>query len=115
MTSYCKHLNRVRATVKERRTGRPVVMRYYAEKLINDDFIKRFVVLNGNIDPKMHVETECADGTRQRWMRLEGDGKSIFVAPDGYLGGAIVWVHDKSFNVEGMVWESSTVFSIPEP
>jgi len=116
MVYQSRRLNRIRQQAKEQRTGKKVVMRYYARKLEHDDFIREFVVINGAIDPTMFVETDCADGTRQHWQRIEEDGRSVFLAPDGYLGGPIAWIHDKKFGldrVESMVWESQKVISIP--
>src|ERR1043166_1021594 len=106
MGAKSRRLNRVRAAAKEARTGRKVVMRYYARKLEHDNWIREFVVINGAIDQTMRVVSECADGTEQDWARFEEDGCSVFISPDGYLGGPIGWVHDKQFAVEAMVWES---------
>ena len=108
---HSRRLNEIRRLLKEQQTGRKVDMRYYARKLENDNFIREFVVLNGSLDPSMFVESDCADGSRQRWQRIEEDGASLFLAPDGYLGGPIAWVHAKEFNVEALVWEADKVFS----
>lgn len=102
--------NRIKAEARERRTGKKVVLRYYARKLVNDDYIREFVVLNGHLDPTMFVETDAPDGgAPERWLRVEEDGRSVFYAPPGYTGGAIAWVHDKAFadRFESMVYEST--------
>lgn len=102
--------NKVKAQARELRTGQPVVLRYFARKLLNDDYIKEFCVLNGHLDPTMHVETDAPDGgPPERWMRIEEDGRSVFLAPPGYTGGPIAWIHDKQFKdrYESMVYEST--------
>lgn len=107
-----RRLNRVRQQAKELRTGKKVLMRYEARKLENDNFIREFVVYNGALDPTMFVESDCADGTLQRWHRFEEDGRSVFLAPDGYLGGPIAWIHDRSLSVEAMVYEQKKLISL---
>ena len=104
-----KEYNRIKAAAKEKRTGKRVVFRHFARKLVNDDFIKEFVVINGPADPDMYVVSEAADGTPERWMRIEEDGAYVFFAPPGYTGGGIGWVYDRRFlaRAESMVYEST--------
>jgi hypothetical protein len=111
MGALSRRLNRVRQVAKEQRTGQKVVMRYYARKLEHDNWIREFVVLNGALDPTMRVVSDCADGTEQDWPRFEEEGRSVFVSPDGYLGGPIAWIHRKDLTVEAMVWESEKTWS----
>jgi hypothetical protein len=103
--------NAIKALAKEMRTGKPVMLRYYA-KLVNDDYIKEFIVENGHLDLDMFVVTEAADGTPERWLRVEAEGKSLFFPPPGYTGGGLTWIHDKKFlnQCESKVYESEKVF-----
>ena len=105
-----RRLNRMRALSKQMRMGKPPVLRYYGE-LLNDDYIKRLIVLNGHLDPTMVVESETADGIYQKWLRIEEEGRTVFLAPDGYMGGPIGFVHDKDLISEAMTFESEKTFS----
>lgn len=121
--------NRVKAQAKEMRTGKPVVLRYFARKLLNDNFIREFVVINGRVDPTMFVMSENPDSTFrvhdpgrpegyveyvgwERWFQTEEDGRLVFLAPPGYAGGPISWVHDRRFfeQHESSVYESTKSF-----
>lgn len=107
-----RRLNRDRVRLKRMQKGREPDLLYHAQKLGNDDFIRRFVVVGGAKDPGMFVETEAPDGTLQRWLRIEEDGQSVFLPPDGYAGGPIAFVHDKGLLAVPLVYESSKTFSL---
>ena len=108
--------NKIKAAAKEKRYGSKVELRYYARKLINDDYIKEFVVENGPLDPSMFVATNAPDGSLERWMRIEEDGAYVFLAPPGYTGGPIAWAYDRKYAVRGTeskVYESKKAFFDP--
>lgn len=102
-----KDVNRRRGMRREAEAGRPVVMRYYARKLCNDDFIREFVVTNPT--GPMRVESMAPGGQPQEWPWRDADGIRVFTPPDGYTGGPILWAHDISLVVEPMVYESTKV------
>lgn len=105
-----KEYNRIKALATEQEEGRPVILRHFARKLKNDHFIAQFCVINGYLDPSMFVQSKAPDGSYQRWARIEENGVSVFVPPDGYDGGPIHWHHDKRFLEESLVFESTKEF-----
>jgi len=88
------------------------VMRYGARKVINDDFVKEFVVTNPQ--GPMHVESPGPDGQPLLWPCHDEDGCRVFTAPDGYTGGPWLWVHDLSVPTEALVWEGTTLYGLAE-
>lgn len=125
-----KSYNDLKVKVRELRTGKQCVLRYTARKLLNDDSIREFEVINGHLDPTMFVMTQCPGSVViipdtgcpegvcrfegwERWPMYEEDGRVVFVAPPGYNGGPISWVHDKKFidQFESQVYESQKIFS----
>lgn len=120
--------NEAKARGRQLRTGVYPDLRYYARKVLNDDNVREFVVINGRLDPTMFVATQnpaCSFAavdpvTNQpvtyegweRWPQVEEDGRVVFLAPPGYRGGPWLWVHDRRFGdrYESMVYESPKHF-----
>jgi hypothetical protein len=109
-----REFNRIKADTMSRLCyrGRPVTTRYF-QRLRNDTFIFEFCIEN----PVgwQRVWTEAPDGTRQYWKSYPENDLLVFVAPDGYAGGAaevgsIVYEHSKRCVAVAKEWEQTKTF-----
>jgi hypothetical protein len=128
-----REYNRAVVAHTEKLEGRPVTL-LYSQKLKNDDFVEEFVVYNGQLDPGMKVISRIPGETRpqviggdpalgtarvvdvqvsQEWFRLEMDGRFVFLPPDSYKGGPIIWLHRGDLLEERLVHEQTSIFWFP--
>jgi hypothetical protein len=71
---------------------------WYFYRLKDDNLISEFCVANG-ADPNQYVETPAPDGSLQRWDKREEGELIVFHPPDGYFGGPVGWMYDKTIQI----------------
>lgn len=74
-----KSYNRSVTLATEKEEGRKVDLFYFARKLLNDDYIAEFVVVNGPVDPGMRVYTRIPGTTAP--ITITGDPSQNNVKP----------------------------------